>query len=85
MVRYMPDCSFCGSIEKKEYPLCHSCGAIRYPVENKRSISILSSRQQKFKFSASVAAAIITPGGFFVLALVGAKHINAKIKTRKYK
>jgi hypothetical protein len=28
----MPDCSFCGTAELKEYPLCHSCGAIRYPV-----------------------------------------------------
>ncbi|OQK17542.1 hypothetical protein AU255_06625 [Methyloprofundus sedimenti] len=81
----MPDCSFCGAAEEKQYPLCHSCGAIRYPVENKRIKDVLSSRQQKLKLSASVAAAIITPGAFFVLALVGARHINAKIKNQKYK
>ena len=73
----MQDCSFCGAAEQKEYPLCHSCGAIRYPVENKRN-AIASSLQQKLKLSASVAAAIVTPGGFVVLALMGANHINAK-------
>lgn len=78
----MPECSFCGTTELKEYPLCHLCGAIRYPVENKRN-AIASSRQQKLKLSASIAAAIVTPGAFVVLALVGANHINTKIK--KYK
>ena len=79
----MPDCSFCGTTEQKEYPLCHSCGAIRYPVENNRS-KIAVSRQQKLKLSASVAAAIVTPGAFVVLALVGAKHFNAKLKNPKF-
>ena len=78
----MPECSFCGTTELKEYPLCHSCGAIRYPVENK-SANIAISRQQKLKLSASVAAAIVTPGAFVVLALMGANHINTKI--REYK
>ena len=78
----MPECSFCGTTELKEYPLCHSCGAIRYPVESKRA-DIAIRRQQKLKLSASVAAAIVTPGAFVVLALIGANHINTKI--RKYK
>ncbi|GFO70952.1 hypothetical protein BJAS_P0104 [Bathymodiolus japonicus methanotrophic gill symbiont] len=78
----MPDCSFCGTTEKKEYPLCHSCGAIRYPVEKSSNIAV--SRQQKLKLSASVAAAIVTPGAFVVLALVGAKHFNAKLKNQKF-
>ncbi|TXL00462.1 hypothetical protein BMR02_05855 [Methylococcaceae bacterium HT1] len=63
----------------KKYPLCHSCGAIRYPVEN----NIAVSRQQKLKLSVSVAAAIITPGAFVVLALMGANHISTKIKNQK--
>ncbi len=79
----MPECSFCGTTELKEYPLCHSCGAIRYPVENKTTDKKIASRQQKLKLSASVAAAIVTPGAFVVLALMGANHINAKIKNQK--
>lgn len=78
----MSECSFCGTTELKEYPLCHSCGAIRYPVENKK-IDIARSRQQKLKLSASVAAAIVTPGAFVVLAWMGANHINTKIRNQK--
>ncbi len=78
----MPECSFCGTTEQKNYPLCHSCGAIRYPVEN-NSADIAISRQQKLKLSVSVAAAIITPGAFVVLALMGANHISTKIKNQK--
>ena len=79
----MPDCSFCGTAELKEYPLCHSCGAIRYPVDNKRAEHIASNRQKKLKLSASVAAAIITLGAFVVLAMMGANHLSEKLKNQK--
>ncbi|WP_428356480.1 hypothetical protein [Methyloprofundus sp.] len=79
----MPDCSFCGTTEQKEYPLCHSCGAIRYPVDTKGANTSASNRQQKLKLSASVAAAIITPGAFVVLAVMGANHISEKLKNQK--
>ena len=75
----MPDCSFCGAAELKQYPLCHSCGAIRYPVDNKRADRVASIRQRKLKLSASVAAAIITPGAFVVLAVMGASHISKRL------
>lgn len=77
----MSACSFCGVVEEKDYPLCHSCGAIRYPVEKKQSGS--HARRQKLKLSASVVAAIVTPGAFVVLAVIGANHINTKIKNWK--
>ena len=79
----MPDCSFCGAIEQKEYPLCHLCGALRYPVDTKGANPIAINRQQKLKLSASIAAAILTPGAFVVLALMGVNHISAKIKNQK--
>jgi len=79
----MSNCSFCGTTEEKEYPLCHSCGALRYPVE-KSSSNIISTRQQKLKFSATVAAAIVTPGAFVILAVIGAKHIKKNLKGGKY-
>jgi len=82
VVKHMPNCSFCGVEEEKESPICQSCGALRYPVENKPSSSV-SSRQQRLKISASLAAAIVTPGSLIVLALIGAKHINVKIRNRK--
>ena len=78
----MSECSFCGTKEDKHYPLCQSCGALRYPVE-KNSSDVTFSRQKKLKLSASVAAAIVTPGAFVVLAVIGANHINTKIKNRK--
>jgi len=77
----MPDCSFCGAVEQKKFPLCHACGALRYPVEGNNA-GIPRTRQQKLKLSATVAAAIVTPGAFVFLALAGANHINAKIKKR---
>lgn len=79
----MSECSFCGTVEEKEYPLCHSCGALRYPVE-KNGANITSSRRQKLKFSATVAAAIVTPGAFVVLAVIGAKHIKKNLESGKY-
>jgi len=78
----MSECSFCGTREDEQYPLCQSCGALRYPVEKNHS-DVAISRQQKLKLSASVAAAIVTPGAFVVLAVMGANHINKKIKNRK--
>ena len=78
----MSECSFCGVTEEKEYPLCHSCGALRYPVETKNSGRNVS-RQQKLKLSVTVAAAIVTPGAFVVLAVIGANRINKKFKNRK--
>jgi len=78
----MSECSFCGTTEEEKYPICQSCGALRYPVEKNNSDYIVS-RKQKLKFSASVAAAIVTPGAFVVLAVIGANHLNKKIKNRK--
>ncbi|MDC9729770.1 MAG: hypothetical protein PSN04_10675 [Methyloprofundus sp.] len=62
----MSECSFCGVLEKKQFPVCHSCGTLRYPVEKNSSPSI--NLQQKLKLSATVVAAIITPGAFIALA-----------------
>jgi hypothetical protein len=64
----MSECSFCGVIEIKKFPLCHSCGTLRYPVE--RSPSTPSNLHQKLKLSATVVAAIITPGAFIALAAI---------------
>ncbi len=81
----MSECSFCGAAEKQEYPLCHSCGAIRYPVENILTGKTLSDRQQTLKLSASVVAAIVIPGGFVVLAFMGINHLNQIVKNKKNK
>ncbi len=78
----MSECSFCGTKEEKQYPLCQVCGALRYPIE-KNSSNTNASRYQRLKLSASVAAAIVTPGAFVVLAVMGVNHINTKIKNRK--
>jgi hypothetical protein len=78
----MSECSFCGVFEEKHYPVCHSCGALRYPV-TKINTSGANSRQQKLKLSASVAAAIVTPGAFVVLAVMGVNHLNMQRKKRK--
>lgn len=78
----MPECPFCGTKEDKQYPLCQVCGALRYPIEkNSRETNI--SRHQRLKLSASIAAAIVTPGAFVVLAALGVNHISKKIKNRK--
>ncbi len=79
----MSECSFCGVLEEIHYPLCHACGSIRYPVEKIKITDDLSRRQQKLKLTASVAAAIVTPGAFIVLAVMGVNHINTKIKNQK--
>ncbi len=78
----MPECPFCGTKEDKQYPLCQACGALRYPIE-KNSSETNISRHQKLKLSVSVAAAIVTPGAFVVLAALGINHLNKKIKNRK--
>lgn len=78
----MSECSFCGTVEEREYPLCQSCGALRYPVDKIRPDNT-SNRQQKLKLSVAVAAAIVTPGAFVVLAVMGVNRLNAKIKKRK--
>jgi hypothetical protein len=71
----MSKCSFCGVIEKKHYPLCHSCGTLRYPVE--KNINTASDLQQKLKFSVTIIAAIVTPGAFIALA---ALELNKRIR-----
>ncbi len=74
----MPQCTFCGAKEEKETPLCHACGAIRYPIEKKSSTA--TSPQDKLKISAAVAAAIVTPGSLIALALIGAIRFKTKNK-----
>lgn len=71
----MPNCSFCDATEQQETPLCQSCGAMRYPVSEKTT-----TPNNKLKVSAAVAVAILTPGSFVVLALVGANKLNTKLK-----
>jgi hypothetical protein len=78
----MPKCSFCGTIEKTETPLCQSCGALRYPIE-KNSLNAAIDRQKKIKLSATVVAAIVTPGSLIVLAALGANRMTTKFKKRK--
>ncbi len=78
----MSKCSFCGTQDDEQYPLCQTCGALRYPIENNKS-KVHISRQQRLKLSASIAAAIVTPGAFVVLAMMGANHINTKFRNRK--
>ncbi|MCF6251003.1 MAG: hypothetical protein L3J75_07005 [Methylococcaceae bacterium] len=80
----MPNCSFCGSKEDKQTPLCQSCGALRYPVATNNS-SATVSRQDKLKLTAAVAVAAITPGSFILLALVGASRLSLKPKNKKYR
>ena len=63
----MSECSFCGVLEKKQFPLCHSCGTLRYPVDVQKSAS---SVQKKLKLSATVAVALVTPGAFIALAAI---------------
>ncbi len=77
----MPKCSFCGVTEEENAPLCQSCGAIRYPVATNITASIV----KKIKLSATIIAAIFTPGSLIVLAVLGANRINTKIKNRKAK
>jgi len=74
----MSQCSFCGSKEDLAIPLCHSCGALRYPIATKPTAKV-SSRQDKLKFSAAVAVAIVTPGAFIVLALLSANKIKNRL------
>lgn len=71
----MPNCSFCDATEEKDAPLCQSCGSIRYPVA-----SPPAATNNKLKLSAAVAVAILTPGSFVILALVGANKLNSKFK-----
>ncbi len=81
----MPNCSFCGSKEDKQTPLCQSCGALRYPVATNNSSAASVSRQDKLKLTAAVAVAAITPGSFILLALVGASRLSLKPKNKKYR
>ncbi len=74
----MPNCSFCDAMEQQNTPLCHSCGALRYPVAK-----VSTPPANKLKLSAAVAVAILTPGAFVVLALVGANKLNTKLKSDK--
>ena len=78
----MSECSFCGTAEEREMPLCQTCGALRYPVEKHRPDNT-GNRQQTLKLSAAVAAALVTPGAFVVLAVMGINRLNTKIKNRK--
>ena len=80
-VQHMSECSFCGTAEEREIPLCQACGALRYPVEKRPDNT--ANRQQTLKLSAAVAAAIVTPGAFVVLAVMGISRLNTKIKNRK--
>ncbi len=77
----MSQCTFCGAKEQKQTPICHSCGAIRYPIDS-RSLAKTKSSQEKLKLSAAVAATVITPGSLIVLALIGAYRVNNKNKKR---
>ena len=74
----MSQCSFCGSKEDHAIPLCHSCGSLRYPVTAK-TVAKISSRQDKLKISAALAVAVVTPGAFIVLALVGVNKIKNRL------
>jgi len=73
----MSECSFCGVLEKKQYPLCHSCGTLRYPVSQSPRSS--SNFQKKLKISATVVAAIVTPGAFIALAAIELNRRSRKI------
>ena len=70
----MSECSFCGVIEKKQFPLCHSCGTLRYPIDVRKSAA--SNIQKKLKLSATVAVALVTPGAFIALAAI---ELNKRI------
>lgn len=73
----MSQCSFCGAKEIQTTPICQSCGALRYPVANKKP-SVTLNRQKTLKASAALAAAIITPGSLIVIAIVGVSRLNTK-------
>ena len=77
----MPKCTFCGTKEEKKTPLCHACGAIRYPVDKKLQTTF--SPQDKLKISAVAAATLVTPGSFIFLALAGVARYKTKNKNRK--
>ncbi len=79
----MPKCTFCGTKEEKKIPLCHACGAIRYPVDKKLQTTF--SPQDKLKLSAAAAAAIVTPGSLILLALAGVAHYKTKTKNKNRK
>ena len=80
----MEKCAYCDAEQKQHYPVCHSCGAIRYSLESpEKSASPPEKRFKKLKLSASVAAALLTPGAFIVLAAVGVNHINNKRKNQR--
>jgi len=78
----MSECSFCGALAEKHYPLCHACGALRYPV-TKISPPNITGLQKKLKLSASVAVAIVVPGALLVLAAMGVNRLHAQRKKRK--
>ncbi len=80
----MPNCSFCGVEEEKKLPICQSCGALRYPIENNTPPKTVS-RKQKLKFSVFLAAAVVTPGSLIILALVGINRFNSKNKNKNKK
>lgn len=76
----MPQCTFCGFKEDKKTPVCQTCGALRYPIEKTNSTE-KSTPQKKLKISAAIAAAIVTPGSFIVLAVAGIAHLKKKKNT----
>ena len=75
----MPQCSFCGSTEDKQVPLCQSCGALRYPVAVAKPQAI--NRQDKLKYSAIAAATIFIPGSLLIFAFVGIRRFSFIKKT----
>ncbi len=72
----MSECSFCGSIEKTHYPVCYSCGTLRYTTN---PLSTPTPSNNKLKVSAAVIGAIITPGAFIVLAVIGVNRLHSKL------
>ncbi len=73
----MPICSFCDSDKDTTTPVCEDCGSLRYPVvSNDTAVAI--SRQEKLKMSATVAATLVTPGSFVVIAILGAAKLLQK-------
>lgn len=78
----MSECSFCGASQETHYPLCHACGSIRYPIEKIKS-QASPTLDKKIKLTASIAAALVVPGAFLLLAYMGANHLSRKIKKPK--
>ncbi len=72
----MPICSFCDSDKDTTTPVCEDCGSLRYPVVSNAAAAI--SRQEKLKMSATVAATLVTPGSFVVIAILGAAKLLQK-------